>query len=341
MTMTVSGVASEGGAFAGAASHDASRPRLFVTRSFSVGLDREIDMRYDAWGQQASVWSGAELAAEAKGADAMLVSAAERLSAQVIEHLPATVRVIATASVGTSHIDVAAARRRGIAVVSAPEAGVVSAAELAFLLMLGACRQAAQGEALIRSSRWAEAGAPLVGTELAGKRLGVFGLGRVGRAIAQRARAFDMEVHYCNRTRLPAELEQGAVFHAKPYGLFAISDVLSLNASASPETRGALNAQTIECLPHHAVIVNAGHGSLIDDAALIAALRTRRVAAAGLDLDADGRTPDPRYATLPNVFLLPHLGTATREARADMVRTVLDALDRVLAESGPVQVPRM
>ena len=183
------------------------RPKLFVTRHFLPEVNGIIDRRFDAWGARDAPWCEADLIAGAQGADAMLVCLSEKITAGVINALPDALSVIATASIGLDHIDLDAASRRGFSVINAPGAGTVSTAELAFLLILGACRNASQGERLVREGRWGGwHPTHLLGAELAGKRLGIFGMGRIGREVAQRARAFGLEVHYCNRSRLPATL---------------------------------------------------------------------------------------------------------------------------------------
>ena len=192
--------------------------RLFVTRRFHSEAERRIAREYQAWGaRDEASWTEDALVAGARGADALLVCLTENISAGVIARLPSSVRAIATASIGVDHIDLGAASRRDIRVINAPGSGAVSTAEIAMLLILGASRHAARGDRLVRSGGWRGwHPTELLGCELAGKRLGIFGMGRIGSLVATRARAFGMRIHYCNRRRLPPDREAGAVFHPWP-----------------------------------------------------------------------------------------------------------------------------
>jgi lactate dehydrogenase-like 2-hydroxyacid dehydrogenase len=204
------------------------------------------------------------------------------------------------------------------------------------LLMLGAARRASEGERLVRTREWKDwSPSFMVGTQLTGKRLGIIGLGRVGRVVAKRARGFDMEVHYNNRRRVPPELEKGAVYHPTPEGLMPQCDFLTLHCVASPATTGLLNAERIALLPDGAIVVNASRGAVIDDNALIAALKSGKLAAAGLDVYNNEPDIHPEYRKLPNVFLMPHIGSATKETRDAMGFRALDNLDAIFAGREP------
>ena len=270
--------------------------------------------------------------AHALGAEALMVMAMDRIDARLIGALPDGVRVIATYSVGHDHIDLEAARARGIAVLSTPDVLSDAVADLGMLLLLGAARRAYEAMQLLYGGQW-QGWSPtqVIGRDLTGARLGVLGMGRIGRAIATRARhGFRMEVHYHNRSRLAVELEDGAVFHERLADLLARSDFLMLAAPASPATRGILGAAALEALPQGAVVANVSRGDLVDDAALIAALRSGRLMAAGLDVFNGEPAIHPGYLTLPNVFLQPHQGSSTIETRLKMGRLLLDSIDRLL-----------
>ena len=272
----------------------------------------------------------------AQGADAILCTPMDRLNAAVIAALPDSVRVIGTFSVGYEHIDLAAAKARGIAVVNTPDVTSAPTAEIAMLLILAAARRAGEGERLVRSGGWTGLTAlQLLGTGVTGRRLGIFGMGHIGRALARMARGFDMEIHYHNRSRLPPELEQGATYHASEDTMLPLCEVLSLNAPAGPETTDWLNAERIAWLPEGAIVVNTARGTLIDDEALIAALRTGHVRAAGLDVYNHEPRLHPGYLELENVVLLPHIGSATWQARNAMGFVALDGIDAVLAGTVP------
>jgi lactate dehydrogenase-like 2-hydroxyacid dehydrogenase len=273
-----------------------------------------------------------EIAAKAEGADAVMVSAVDKIPGDLIRALPDSVRMIATFSVGTDHIDLAAAKERGIVVSNTPGVLTDATADIALLLLLGAARRASEGERLIREDRW-EGWAPthLVGVHVTGKRLAILGMGRIGQAVARRARGFDMEIHYHNRRRLPAGEELGAVYHADADDLLAVADFLSIHSPASPETHHWLNAERIARLPDGAVVVNTARGSVVDDEALIAALASGKLAAAGLDVFENEPRLHPGYAPLANTFLLPHLGSATDQTRDAMGFTALNNLDAFFA----------
>ena len=309
------------------------KPILYVTRRLPPAVEARAARDYDArLNPDDHPVSAAELLAAAAGADALLCCPAEGLDAALIAALPASIRVIGTFSVGTDHIALDAAQARGIPVVNTPDVLSVATAECAMLLILAAARRAGEGERLVRAGRWTGwAPTQLLGQGVSGRRLGLFGMGRIGRELARMAGAFGMQVHYRNRTRLPPEQEAGAVFHASDETFLPVCDVLSLHAPGGPATRHWLNAARIALLPHGAVVANTGRGTLVDDAALVAALRSGHVAAAGLDVyDGEPRV-DAGLLALENVVLLPHLGSATVETRDAMGMRVLDGIDEVLS----------
>ena len=263
-----------------------TRPVLYITRRLPPAVEARAARDYDArLNPDDHPVDSAEILAGAAGADALLCCPAERLDAELIAALPASIRVIGTFSVGTDHINLDAAQARGIPVVNTPDVLSVATAELAMLLILAAARRAGEGERLVRAGCWTGwAPTQLLGTGVSGRRLGIFGMGRIGRELATMARGFGMTVHYRNRTRLPPDQEAGAIFHAADETFLPVCDVLSLHAPGGPATRHWLNADRIALLPHGAVVANAGRGTLVDDAALIAALQSGQVGAAGLDV---------------------------------------------------------
>jgi glyoxylate reductase len=263
----------------------------------------------------------------------LLVMAMDRIDAALIARLPMCVRVIATFSVGHDHIDLPAALARGIAVLSTPDVLSDSVADMGMLLLLGAARRAREGMQLLYENRWTGwSPTQLLGKEVSFARIGIFGMGRIGRALAHRARhGFGMEVHYHNRSRLAEELEDGATYHARLDTMLPVSDFLAVVAPSTPQTRGRLDAAAFARLPPGAVVVNLSRGDLIDDAGLIAALRTGHVAAAGLDVFNNEPAIDPDYLTLPNVFLQPHQGSSTARTRLRMGEVLLEGIGAVLA----------
>jgi lactate dehydrogenase-like 2-hydroxyacid dehydrogenase len=313
------------------------KPVLLVTRRLPPAIEARAARDYQArLNADDAPRTGADILRMSQGADAVLCCPAEKLDAATIGALPATVRVLGTFSVGYDHIDMTAARMRGLPVVNTPDVLSVATAELAMLLILAASRRAGEGERLVRSGKWAGwAPTQLMGTQVSGRRLGIFGMGRIGRELFRMATAFGMEVHYRDVARLPAELERGAIWHDDDASFLAASEVLSLNAPGGEGTRRWLNAERIAQLPRGAVVVNAARGTMIDDAALIDALREGQVGFAGLDVyDGEPRL-NQGYFGLENVVLLPHLGSATRETRDAMGNIVLDGIDAVLAGREP------
>lgn len=267
------------------------------------------------------------VAAAARGKDILLLSVTLPLTAGLVRALPASVTRVATYSVGYDHVDVAACRARGIRVFNTPDVLTDAVAETALLLLLGAARRAREASALILEGRWRGwQPTQINGVELAGKSLGIFGMGRIGRAIAERARAFGMTIHYSNRHRLPPPLEGDAVFHASAEAMLAASDALVLACPATEETRHFLDEARLRLLPRGALVVNISRGVVVVDDALIGALRSGHIRGAGLDVFDGEPDFDRRYLDLPNVFMLPHIGSSTIETRIRMAEIVRDGL---------------
>ncbi len=310
-----------------------AKPKLLVTRKLPPNVEARVARDYDVTlNPDDRIYPADEFLAKTEGMDGLLICPSERLTAEATERLSPSVKIAATFSVGYEHIDVAAAKRRGLVVTNTPEVLNDATADMAMLCLLGAARRAHEAEALVRNDRWTGwFTTMLLGTHVSGKRLGIYGMGRIGRAVAQRARGFDMEIHYCNRSRLAPGQEHGAIFHDKVEDLLAVSQFLSINAPSTPETRKFLNAERIALLPDGAVVVNTARGDLIDDAALIAALKSGKLAAAGLDVFDGEPNINPGYRGLENTFLMPHLGSATHETRDAMGYCCLDNLDAYFA----------
>jgi glyoxylate reductase len=313
-----------------------------VTRRLPEAIEARASRDYDARLSFADQpVTAAEIVAGAADATAIICCPAEKLGADVIAQLPDSVKVVGTFSVGYDHVDLAALRARGIPLVNTPDVLSVATAECAMLLVMAAARRAGEGERMIRAGKWnGWAPTQLRGTLVSGRRLGIFGMGRIGRELAKMARGFGMAVHYRDQQRLPPELELGATFHDNDESFLAVCDVLSLHAPGGDGTRHWLNAERIAKLPHGAVVANAARGTLVDDGALIEALQSGQVAAAGLDVYNNEPNVDPRYLALENVVLLPHLGSATNETRDAMGTLVLDGIDAVLAGREPPNLVR-
>lgn len=314
------------------------KPIILVGRKLPEAVEARLVRDYDAiLNPDDTLYSADDLIAKSSGVDAILPCHSEHLSEDVLSRLSDSVKIIANFSVGYDHVDTAAAKSRGIVVTNTPDVLSDATAEIAMLLMLGAARRASEGERLVRSAEWKDwSPAFMVGTQVTGKRFGVIGMGRVGRVTASRARGFDMDVHYYNRNKLSDELEAGATFHANVDDLLAHADVLSIHCPATPETTGLLNAEKIDKLPDGAVVVNTSRGAVVNDDDLIAALKSGKVAAAGLDVfNGEPVNIHPGYRELDNVFLLPHIGSATHETRDAMGFRALDNLDAFFAGKEP------
>jgi lactate dehydrogenase-like 2-hydroxyacid dehydrogenase len=310
---------------------------LVITRRLPEAVESRSARDYNArLNARDKLYTREELIEIAEGADALLITGLDLMTPEVLSRLPQSVKVIATLSVGFDHIDLAAAAARRIMVTNTPEVVTDATADLTILLLLAASRRAHEGDRLLHSGQWLDPRpTELLGWQLTGKNLGIFGMGRIGQAVAQRARAFGMNIHYTNPHRLAPELERGATFHVDAHDLLRISQFFTMHAPGNKQTAHFLNARTIALLPQGAIIVNAARGMLVDDDALIAALRIHRIAAAGLDVYNNEPHLRPEYLTLPNVFLLPHLGTATIDARTNMGMRALDNLDAALSGRTP------
>ncbi len=315
----------------------AGKAKLLVTRKLPAAVearmarDYAVDLNADD-----RLYDSEELIQRAEGCAVIVPCHTEHLSHDVILRLPGSVRLIANYSVGYNHVDVAAAAERGIVVTNTPDVLSDATAEITMLVLLGAARRAAEGERLVRDGTWKDWSPQfMVGTQVTGKRLGIVGMGRVGQVFARRARGFGMEVHYHNRHPLELPPDEPAIYHADLASMLPLCDVVSLHCPATPETEGLVDRAFIALLPRHAILVNTARGTLVEDAALIEALQSGRIAAAGLDVFAGEPHPDPRYRSLWNTFLLPHIGSATHETRDAMGFRALANIDAFLAGREP------
>ncbi len=314
-----------------------ARPTVWIPRRLSDATLERAQADYNCiinWDDTES--SADEIVAMSARVDAIIPCHSERFTAEVAARLDPRLKVIANHSVGVDHCDLPALKARGIAVTNTPDVLSDATAEIAMLLMLGAARRAVEGDRLVRTGAW-DFWSPsfMVGKLVSGSRLGIVGMGRVGRALARKARGFDMEIHYHNRTRLAPEEEAGATFHATLESLLAVSDFLSLHCPATPETTALINAESLALLPEGAVLVNTARGALVDEAALIAAIDRGRLAAAGLDCFVTEPGGNPALAAYDTVFMLPHVGSATVRTRDAMGFRALDNLDAFFAGKTP------
>ena len=256
--------------------------------------------------------------------DGILTSILDKIDEEIINKLSNRVKIISNFAVGFGNIDLKAASKRNIVITNTPEVLTDATAEIAILLILGASRRAYEGIQWARNKNWKWSADFLLGKQLSGSRLGILGMGRIGRAVAKRAKVFGMDIHYHNRTQLNKDLEAGAIYHKNIESLFSVSDILSINCPATKETKKIINKKTLELFPDEAIITNSARGDMIDDDAMVEALGKKKIFALGLDVYNGEPDIHPGYLKLSNVFILPHLGSATKKTRIDMANLAID-----------------
>lgn len=268
--------------------------------------------------------------------EALLVSPRIKLDNSAITALPPRIKIVATCSVGTDHIDLAFAQSRGLAITNTPDVLTDATADLAFMLLLCAARRARE-YAQIMDRGWRERFGlgDMLGIDVSGSTLGILGMGRIGQAVARRAEGFGMKVIYHNRKRLDPDLERGATYYEDLSSMLPRCRFLSLHAPGDAGADSIINRETLALLPPNAVLINTSRGQLVDEEALYQALTTGQLAAAGLDVFRNEPEYDRRFSDLPNVFLTPHMGSATKEARNAMGYRCLDNISAALAGNNP------
>merc|ERR1711991_1313587 len=262
-----------------------------------------------------------------EGCDGILSSLTDKLHAATINKLPESIKILSNFAVGFGNIDLDAAKKRGIAVTNTPEVLSDATAEIGILLILGACRRASEGIESAKEGGWKWSADYLIGKQLTGTRLGILGMGSIGQKIAKIAKSLGMIIHYHNRSKLSPEKEEGATYHDNLKSLMSVSDVLSVCCPASKETVNLINKETLEYLPKGAVVTNVARGDIVDDEALIDALNRRKVYAVGLDVYKGEPNLNPGYLKHKSAFILPHLGSATKETRTAMANLAIDNID--------------
>ncbi len=315
----------------------AQKPVLWITRRLSDETLKRAQSDYECIiNHEDGLHSEDDIIAMSKKVDAILPCHSEIFRGRTVDELDPRVKIIANHSVGTDHCDIPALNARGITVTNTPDVLSDATAEIAMLLMLGAARRAVEGDRLVRQGKW-DFWSPafMVGKQVSGSRIGIIGMGRVGQAMARNARGFGMEVHYHNRTRLSPEMEAGAIYHETVDSILPVSDFLSLHCPATPETTNLMNTERFAMLPDGAVIVNSARGALIDEDALIAALKSGKLSAVGLDCFQVEPGGNPKLSAFDNVFMLPHIGSATVSTRDAMGFRALDNLDAFFAGNTP------
>ena len=302
--------------------------KILITRKLIRDCEDRASKLFDAkLNTNDELYSQKKLIEQSNGCDGILTSLTDKMDAETINSLPESVKIISNFAVGFGNIDLEAAKKRNIAVTNTPEVLTDATAEIGMLLILGACRRASEGIQQARESGWKWTADYLIGKQLTGSRLGILGMGRIGQRIAEIAKSLGMIIHYHNRSRLGSEKEKGAVYHDTLKSLFSVSDVLSICCPATKETQNLINKETLEYFPQGAVITNVARGDIVDDEALIDALNRRKIYAAGLDVYKNEPNLNPGYLKIKDVFILPHLGSATKVTRIAMGNLAIDNID--------------
>ena len=310
--------------------------KVFVTRKLLKENEEKLKELFDVkLNSDDKIYSATEIIEGSKNFDGILSSVTDPINSETISKLSSSIKIIANGAVGFGNIDIKAAREKGITVTNTPDVLTDATADIQILLLLGASRKAYEGRIAAETQNWKWSWDFLLGKQMSNKRLGILGMGRIGRAVAKRAKAFGMEIHYHNRSKLSPELEDGARYHKTIKDLFGQSEFLSLNCPATPETTKIINKETLSYLNKNTVIGNAARGDIVDDDAMIEALKNGTVFAYGLDVYNGEPKIHPEYLKLKNIFLLPHLGSATKRTRWDMAYRATKNLEQFFSGKKP------
>ncbi len=305
----------------------AQRLTVVVTRRLPEVVETRMTELFDVrLREDDRPWTREELAEAMRGADVLVPTLTDHIDAALMAQAGNKLKLIANYGAGIDHVDVQSARQRGILVANTPGVVTDDTADMTIALILATTRRIPEGLALMQSGNW-KGWSPtaLMGGRIAGRRLGILGMGRIGQAVAKRARAFGMQVHYHNRKRLRPEIEaeSEATYWESLDQMVARMDILSINCPHTPSTFHLINARRLKLMKPSAVIVNTSRGEVIDENALTRMLRTKEIAGAGLDVFEHGAQFNPRLRELDNVVLLPHMGSATVEGRTEMGEKVI------------------
>tara|TARA_B110000014_G_scaffold146771_1_gene102125 strand:+ start:234 stop:1187 length:954 start_codon:yes stop_codon:yes gene_type:complete len=302
--------------------------KVLITRKLLRSNEDRISKIWDAnLNLKDEVYSQKKLIELSQGCDGILTSLTEKIDEGVVQELSESVKIISNFAVGFGNIDLEATKKRNIVVTNTPDVLTDATAEIAMLLILGAARRASEGLLYAKNKNWKWSADFLIGKQLQGSRLGILGMGRIGRAVAKLAKAFGMEIHYHNRSKLNSDLEMGAIYHSSIKSLFSVSDILSINCPATKETKNIINKETLEYFPPGAIITNSARGDMIDDEALVQALINRKIYSVGLDVYNGEPNLYSGYLNQPNVFILPHLGSATKKTRTAMADLAISNIE--------------
>ena len=313
--------------------------KIFVTRKLLNENEDKLKKLFDVnLNKNDKIYTAEEIIEKSKNFDGILSSVTDPINGDTISKLSQSIKIIANGAVGFGNIDFKKAREKGIAVTNTPDVLTDATADIQILLLLGASRKAYEGRIAAEAQNWKWSWDFLLGKQMSNKILGILGMGRIGRAVAKRAKGFGMEIHYHNRTKLSSDLEEGAIYHKDLKSLFSVSEFLSINCPATPETIKIINKESLSYLPENSVIGNAARGDVVDDDAMVEALKSNKVFAYGLDVYNGEPKIHSEYLKLKNIFLLPHLGSATKRTRWDMAYRATQNLQDFFEGKKPVDL---
>ena len=302
--------------------------KILITRKLMKSSEKYASSIFDVkLNKEDKLLTKDEIISQSNECDGILSSLTEKLDNGTILKLSDKVKIISNFAVGFGNIDLDAAKKRNIVVTNTPDVLTDATAEITMLVLLGAARRVKEGAEWAKRKTWGWSANFLIGKQLAGSRLGILGMGRVGRAVADRARSFGMKIHYYNRSRLDSDLEKGANYHKSLESLLSVSDFFSIHCPATKETKHIINKKTIRYFPNGAVISNSARGDMINDDAMVEALKNGKIFSLGIDVYNGEPNIHPEYLTLPNVFVLPHLGSATIKTRTAMGDLAISNID--------------
>ena len=303
--------------------------KILVTRRLLKSNEERISKIWEAkLNSNDEIYPQNKLIELSKGCDGILCSITDKIDEKTINQLSDSIKIISNFAVGIGNIDTKAAREKNIVVTNTPDVLTNATAEIAMLLILGAARRASEAIKWVKNKNWKWSADFLMGKQLSESRLGILGMGRIGGAVAKRAKAFGMKIHYHNRSKLKSELEEGATYHENIKSLFSVSDFLAINCPATKETVNIINKETLEYFPKGAIITNSARGDMIDDEAMLDALDRRKIYAVGLDVYKGEPNLNPGYLKHKSAFILPHLGSATKETRTAMANLAIDNINK-------------
>ncbi len=299
------------------------KPKILVTRKMTEEAEAKLAESFDAtFNKEDKPIPYEELINLANKYDGLIVSGWDKFDENFFNKMNGKLKIIATFSVGYDHINIKSAEQKKITITNTPNVLNDAVAEITILLMLATCRKAYEGFNLVKSGKWKDTKVDFVnfimGQSMTNKTLGIIGMGRIGRIVARRAKAFGMKIIYYNRKKLSNDLEEGAKYYESVNSMMPDCDFVSIHTPATPETKNILDNSAIELLSKHAIVINTSRGSTVDDDALIHALQNNKIYAAGLDVFNNEPNLDERYLSLDNCFVLPHIGSSNYETRDAM-----------------------